>query len=351
MQYEPRVKFNATIDGSGSIVPGTAFGGFETTTFATGAEVEPYICLLEHSATGNWEICAYTPSASAGSRRNMIYAKNSTPLANSLSGVVCSFVAHPNAYLVTRGSNLPPMAAGDNSTAIGPAARVEAGATGSAAIVGTVGTDSTTALALAGIVQDYSPFAIGIAGTAGSLGALTIGGEAKKYQDPYTYSDVYCQYATAIGKKSVALMAGEAVFGSSSMSHRSGLPIHTEEASGGGTFPFLPWGGYDESSNIILGTMPYYGFEPKYNTTHPYDWVFHIVGYVVARADNAANNKMVKVEWVTGGTLTQTVLSNGANNISLGLTLNTEGNTLSATVTAIAGLRLAGYLHITKIAV
>ncbi len=364
MQYIPRVKFYATIDSSGSIVPGTAFGGFETTTFATGAELEPYICLLEHSATGNWEICAYSPSASAGFRRSMIYAKNSTPLANSLTGVVCSFVAHPNAYIAVRGSNLPPVAAGNGSTAMGSAARVEAGAESSVAVVGTVGVDSDHAISLCGTVGDTSSYALAIAGNVreGGTGSVAIQGAVKGrkalviggdtgYSDYYTGTYRECHYATAIGVGSVAMMVGEAAIGSAVMSHRSGVPIRTSDLSGGGTASFRPWGGYDTSDNIVLDSLPSYGFAPVYNSGDAEVWVMHVVGYIVARADNVANNKMVKVEWVTGGTLTQTVLTNGANNISLGLDLDVDGYTLSATVSAIAGLRLSGYLHITKIKV
>jgi len=211
-----------------------------------------------------------------------------------------------------------------------------------------VGVDSDFSIAVAGSVYDSSPRSLVIGGNSGSPECISIGLDS--YTQPFTDRQSYATISTAgsvaIGHGSQSRAAGEVALGSASGSHMSGIPIRTENPSAGGTFIFKAVAGYDTA--IILADLEsdQYTFTPNDNWTGT-PWVIHVQGIVVARADNSANDKVVKVEWITGGSLTQTVMTNGANNLSLGLALN--GMRLQSTVAAVAGLRLTGYLHITKI--
>jgi len=340
MQYIPRVKFNAALDASGNIVPGAAYPGYKTTTFDTTA-LGLYHCLLEDPATGNWEICRYDPAQASGSRRQTIYTGASGALASTLTGLTCSFVAHPNSYVIS--TNVPP---GDyapevlslRSTAMGPNAMVEA--------------SSDYSLAVLGTVRESSPRSLTVGGWAGGSDSVSVGYEAdtSTFTDGYSYDTISTAGSVAIGRRARSSAAGEVALGSSDSSHMSGVPVMTADPSAGGTFVFQAVGRYDDATfNFVLSDMAsdVYTLVPK-STASNASWVIHVQGIIVAKATNSANDKVVKVEWVTGGSLSQTVMTNGANNISLGLALS--GMRLQATVAAVAGLRLSGYLHVTKVA-
>ncbi len=334
MQYIPRVKFNAALDASGNIVPGAAYPGYKTTTFDTTA-LGLYHCLLEDPATGNWEICRYDPAQASGSRRQTIYTGASGALASTLTGLTCSFVAHPNSYVVgtyeSPGDTAPDVQS-VGSTGVGANASVGAGSDDSLAVVATV--------------RSNSPRSVAIGGWAGATESVALGYEASA--ESYVTGSEFVVTSTgsvAVGYRARTTSAGEVALGNAELPHMSGVPVMTDDPTAGGTFTFKPVGRFDGSA-FVLGEFvnPNGTFTPQGEAS---GWVVHVQGVIVARATDPANDKVVKVEWVTGGSLTQTVLTNGANNISLGLALS--GMMLQATVAAVGGLKLSGYLHLTKI--
>lgn len=334
MQYQPKTKFNAALDVNGDIVPGAAYLGFLTSTLSN-ADYGVYCCLLEDPATNAWEICRYDATQTSGNRRVTLYGGLSSPL----TGLTCSLVAHPNSYALSTYpylADLAPIVRSENSTGIGAGADVGAG--------------SGYGLAINGVVRDSSPRSVAVGGFAGKPETVAIGFEAStdSFTDQSTEITVDTGGSQAIGYRARSSVAGEVALGCANMSHMSGAPVMTDDPSAGGTFLFRAVSGYEGGINVLKDILS--GgktFEPPASASNP-QWVIHVQGTIVARATDAANGKVVKVEWATGGTLTQTVLTQGANNISLGLALN--GMRLQATVGAVAGLKLAGYLHLTKIA-
>lgn len=340
MQYQARVKFNAALDANGDIVPGSAYAGFLTSELSAG-DYGVYHLLLEHPPTNNWEICRYDATQAAGSRRVTLYSGSGSALDGPLTGLNCSLVAHPNSYVLnthTYLSDYPPIVRSANSTGIGAGPDI--------------GVGSPNSLAINGTVRDDSPRSVVAGGWAGSPETVSIGFEASTevFADQATYESINTAGSIAIGYRARATAAGEVALGSANTSHTSGIPLMTDDPSGGGTFLFKAVAGYDSDNDVFILANIAGGnetYKPPYPASSP-QWVIHVQGTIVARADDAADGKVVKVEWVTGGALVQTVLTQGANDISLGLALN--GMRLQATVDAVAGLKLAGYLHLTKVA-
>lgn len=342
MEYQPRVKFDAVLDVNGDIVPGTAQPGFLTSTLS-GDDYGVYFCLLENPANNTWEICRYDATADSGSRRVVLFGSGgyASGLTAPLTGLTCSLVAHPNGYVLNthvRTADTPAKVRSVDATGIGA--------------MPDIGTACQNSLAINGTVRDDSPRSIAIGGWAGGIETVSIGFEAsaESFIESSTEVEVNLQGSVAIGYRAKTTAGGEVALGSANASHMSGIPVMTENPEAGGTFVFKAVAGYDGINYLnilsdLLGGADTY--KPFFSASDP-QWVFHVQGTVVARATDAANDKVVKVEWVTGGTLTQAVLTQGANNISLGLAL--DGMRLQATVAAVAGLRLAGYLHVTKVA-
>ena len=342
MQYTPKVKFHASLSG-GDIVPGAAFTGYETTTFST-TNLGLYHCLLEDPASGKWEICRYDPSAASGFRRQTIYSSSLGALASTLTGLTCSFVAHPNSYVLN--THAYP---GDYAPIVRSSACTGIGANTD------IGTNSAESIAIGGVVRDDSAQSVVVGQAFAGNQTVTLGYYAKS--DPVTNSGNYTTYSrrgsVAIGNRAQSTVAGEVALGSASIPHMSGVPVMTADPSAGGTFTFKSVAGYDDTNYLFILE----DIVPAPGEFLPGDgggggnsfgnWIVHVQGVIVARATDPANDKVVKVEWVTGGSLTQTVLTNGANNISLGLALS--GMMLQATVAAVGGLKLSGYLHLTKI--
>lgn len=337
MKYLPRIKFNAELDANGDIVAGTAVSGFLAATFDSGVfGLHP--CLLEDPATGNWELCQYNPSLAPGLRRSTEFNGGAGPFPNGQTGLTCSFVAHQNSLVAdTYGGPQSCEVKATRSVGIGAQTTIGVGSGNSAAILGGVYPGCPDSMVLGG--YSYSPGSVAIGSGAQSGGF-------------YDELDTGIQYAgdnsVAIGCEASTNTAGEVALGYAGGSHMSGIPVMTAPLSAGGTFTFKALGGHDGTNYLLFDIPPGVNtFVPNSTYTDP-QWVFHVQGLIVARATDPANNKVVKVEWVTGGTLTQTVMTQGANNVSLGLAL--DGMLLQATVGIVAGLKLSGYLHLTKVA-
>lgn len=337
MQYTPRVKFSAALAANGDIIPGAAALGFLADGLST-----PNHILLENPTTFAWEICRYDPAAASGSRKQTVYSSDSgNPLTAPQTGLTASFVAHPAAYVLnthTGASGYAPSSASVSTVVVG----------GGAVIEGT----SDNSINFGGLVREGSPFSTVLGGTTDGARTIAIGREAQaeKRFNQYSYNEYSHDGAVALGYRAATTAAGEVVLGTSSVPHASGVPIATSNPSGGGTFTFQAVAGHD-GSNFILAPIcaegPFLPGDGGGGGTDFGNWVLHVQGVIVARASDAANDKVVKVEWVTGGTLAQTVMTFGANDINLGLALS--AGQLNATVAAIAGLRLSGYLRIAKI--
>jgi len=339
MQYLPKVKFHAAVAANGDITPGAAFSGFKTSTLDT-ADFGVFHILIENTAATLWELWRYDATAASGSRRVIMKtsdAYDGSVLTLPAADLTCSFVAPPQGYVLNTHQSLggiPPLVKSKDCVGVGAGADV--------------GTGSQDSIAISGTVRDGSPRSVVCGGWAGAPETTSLGFEAtaENYSDPSTYDPISVAGSVAVGYRAKTMAAGEVALGSMDMSHMSGIPVRTDDPSAGGTFMFKAVAGYDgTASQFVLADITT-NLGPINNEPGS-AWIVHIQGIIVANADNAANNKIVKVEWVTGGTLTQTVLTNGANNISLGLALS--GMRLTATVSAVAGLRLNGYLHVTKI--
>ena len=336
MNYLPRIKFNADLDANGDIVPGTAVSGFLAATFDSGV-FGLYPCLLEDPISGNWELCQYNPFLAPGLRRSTEFNGGAGPFPNNQTGLTCSFVAHQNSLVAdTYGGDQSCEVHSARSVGIGALSYVQTGSANSAAVLGGVIANCPDSMVLGG--YSYSPGSVAI-GSDASAGGF--------------YDEVGAvQYAgnnsIAIGYEAATNTAGEVALGHADGPHMSGIPVMTGPLGAGGTFTFKAVGGHD-GTNYLLFDMPagVNTFVPNYTPSAP-KWVFHVQGLIVARATDPANNKVVKVEWVTDGVLAQTVMTQGANNVSLGLALN--GMLLQATVGIVAGLKLSGYLHLTKVA-
>jgi len=332
-------KFHAAVAANGDITPGSAFSGFVTSALNS-ADYGVFHILLEDTAAFTWELWRYDATAASGARSERLYsnAGGSATLTLPAADLSCSLVAHPNSYVMSSHEYLsgrPPLVRSLASTAIGPNTEIDINSPRSLAINGTIRTDS--------------PRSIAIGGWAGDIETTSDGFEAQaeSHADPSTYNTISKAGSVALGYRAQAMAAGEVALGSANMSHMSGVPIMCDMFGVGGTFPFKAVGGWDDTLySHVLYDMPV-GLGPLYTAADP-SWVIYVQGIIVARATSPADNKVVKVEWVTDGVLTQTVIMQGANNISLGLAL-IDGN-LQATVAATAGLTLAGYLHVTKIA-
>lgn len=340
MIYTPKVKFNAALNASGDIVPGSAFLGFETSTLGS-ASFGRYHVLVEDLTANRWEICRYDPSLASGSRRVVLYAGSSGSLTVPNAAVVCSFVAHPYAYVLnthTQVEGYAPTAESARCMVLGAGASTGADSADSVNISGAV-TSSPSSVVVGGSVQGARTTAIGRESSA-----------SERYNNGT--SQTYDRGGSvAIGYRAESTAAGEVTLGCAEIPHMSGVPLMTDNPSGGGTFTFravkLYNGSTFELADILSNTGSYLPGDGGGGGNDFGNWVVHVQGIIVARADVAANNKVVKVEWVTGGALAQTVLTQGANNIGLGLALS--GMLLTATVSATAGLKLSGYLHLTKI--
>ncbi len=338
MQYVPMTKFHAAVAANGDITPGSAFSGFVTNTLDS-ADYGVYHILIEDMAAFTWELWRYDATAVSGSRRTRMRsnAGGSATLTLPAADLSCTLTALPNSYIVN-----------SHSSSIGNAPKLRSvNSTGMGYFVD-IGFDSPNSLAISGTTRDNSPRSVVIGGWVGDIEATSVGYEAhaESHSDPLTYDTISKAGSVALGYRAESMAAGEVALGSANMSHMSGVPIMTDPPAAGGTFPFKAVGGWDGNLSVyILHGMPS-GLGPLYTAANP-TWVIYVQGIIVARASDAANNKVVKVEWVTGGSLTQTVLTQGANNISLGLALN--GENLEATVAATTGLVLTGYLHVTKI--
>lgn len=339
MKFETRIKFNCSVSAQGDITIGSAVPGFLAGDF-TSQTYNVFHILLENAANGGWVTAIYDADAAAGTRFTFVDA-GTTSISFPQASLVCSFIAPPSSLVVGsyRGTPKSATVSSLNSVALGNR--------------GAVGNNAPNSLAVVGAVNDgaQAGVAVGEGATVGAPQGIAIGvnAEVQDQTDFQTFNTISNQGAMAIGHRAKSTTGGEVVLGNSGMAHMSGVPIATGDVSAGGTFTFKAVAGFDGNLyqpilTEIMSTNQ--AFVPQ-NTERLSGWVIHIQGVIVARADVAANNKTVKVEWVTGGTLTQTTLTNGANDISLGLAMN--AGRLETTVAAIAGLRLEGYLHITKI--
>ena len=340
MQYVPMTKFHASVAANGDITPGAAYAGFMTTTLDH-SDFGVFHILLEDPVANTWEMWRYDATAVSGSRETRMYSSDvngNASIALPAADLCCSLVAHPNSYLLSthdHPGDTQPLVRSLSSTGVGAGADI--------------GIDSPYSLAVSGAVKDTSPRSVVIGGCAGDIETTSVGYEAsaETHVDTSTYATISAAGSVALGYRAKTMAAGEVALGNANMSHMSGVPIMTDPPFGGGTFVFKAVGGYNDTlheytlSDIPLSLGPL-------NTAASPDWIIHVQGIISARATDAANNKVVKVEWVTGGTLTQNVLTQGANNISLGLALS--GEKLQVTVAATEGLSLTGYLHVTKIA-
>lgn len=335
MQHLPRVKFNASLAANGDIIPGAATNGFLADALGVLCHV-----LIENPTTFAWEICQYDPSQASGSRKTTLYS-SAGALSAPQSGLVASFVAHPNAYVLSShpsGTASAPTAASARATVIGPGAITEA--------------NSIDSLNVCGLIQDPSPESVVVgAGQVKGRRAVAIGFEAyaKEVFNSGSYNTYSREGSVAIGYRAESTTGGEVSLGSANIPHMSGVPIMTNPPSAGGTFTFRAVTTYDSGFQLVdvVTEGPFLPGDGGGGGNDFGNWVLHVQGTIVARATDPDNHKVVKVEWVTGGALSQTVMTNGANNISLGLAL--ASGQLEATVAATAGLTLSGYLHITKI--
>lgn len=341
MQYLPKRKFLVTKNSDGTITAGAAVSGFLVDLMDSTNPADLYTCLLESPTGDDWELVVYDPNATnANNFRSIIgsSAGGSDVLPTDVPGLFCTLVAHPNSYVLSTGAGLAPDVRSESSTGVGAGADV--------------GTGSPNSLAVNSTVRDNSPRSISIGGWAGASETVSVGFEAsaENFTDNFSYATVNTGCSVAIGYRAKVTAGGEVALGSANASHMSGIPLMTDDPSAGGTFLFKSVAGFDADNYVNILSALVEGnetYKPPYPASSP-QWVIHVQGTIVARATDAANGKVVKVEWVTGGTLAQTVLTQGANNISLGLALN--GMRLQATVGAVAGLKLAGYLHVTKVA-
>lgn len=342
MKYQTKTKFLVAIDDVGNITPGAAVSGFSPSALTPDFTGGVYFCLIEDPATNAWELCQFKPDAgNASEKRKVMYSSDSGNfiLSTLATGLTCSMVAHPNSYSFSThewpGGQAPDVRS-PSSTGIGAGADV--------------GASSQYSLAIGGTVRDNSPRSVAVGGTAGGAEAVSLGYEAETgdFTDNYSYATINTPGSVAIGYRARTTMAGEVALGSANSSHMSGVPVMTAPPEDGGTFLFQAVAGHD-GSNYVLADIAAgaESYKPPYPASSP-QWVIHVQGIIVARASSADDGKVIKVEWVTGGALTQTVLTQGANDISLGLAL--VGMRLQATVAATVGLKLSGYLHLTKVA-
>jgi len=336
MEYVSRAKFHATLGTDGVITPGAAFAGYVTSPLSSGYGV--YYCLLETIAGDGWIIVAYDPDATDVSDRFQTSESGGVGVPTG-TDISCSLIVPAHNYVSDTHMGSP-----------GPAPLIESVrgiAIGKGANIGTGSADSLT---LAGSVLADSPHSVSVGGYAGAAEttAVGFGASTAQFMDE-SYNNISTAGSTAIGYRASSSAAGEVALGNASVPHMSGVPIMTADPSEGGTFTFQAVAGYDTTNYayLLANIADLKTLEPYYPASGA-SWVIHVQGIIVARATDTADDKVVKVEWVTGGTLTQTVMAQGANNISLGLALS--GMRLQATVAAVAGLKLSGYLHVTKIA-
>jgi hypothetical protein len=289
MQYAPRIKFAASLNASGDIVPGAASNGY-----ATSALGELCCILLENPTTFAWEICQYDPSQASGSRKSTLYS-SAGALAAPQSGLVASFVAHPNSYVLSSHpvtSHYAPSAASVNATVIGPGA--------------TTDTNSADSLNICGTVRDPSPNSV-LVGNGWVKGRRTVAvgfeASAQEVFNTGTYLTYSREGSTAIGYRAQSTTGGEVALGCADISHMSGVPIMTNDPSAGGTFTFRAVSTYDAGFalvDILDNTGTFLPGDGGGGGNSFGNWVVHASGIIVARASSAADYKVVKVEWVSG---------------------------------------------------
>lgn len=334
MSHEPRIKFFATVDASGNIVPGAAIAGH----LASILDARHYY-LLEKSSTNEYELGIYDGTATSGSRRSL---QSGTTFASPTTGLICSFIAPPSSLLLSYGDSYTgPSVNSLNSLSGGETATVNASCPDSIAVGNnaSVSANSTTR---------GKGTAIGVSASAASCENTAVGAYAYA-----GYNNDFFQMpgGTAIGANSRATAAGEAAFGSHEIPSFSLVPIRAPAGvSAGGTFEMKSIGYYDAGTHVLfdIPTLPRY-----LTPSGSYTYVLRVEGTITAMATSSANYKTWNVDYLVDTTVvryqTFTVLHQGANNPVITFSAAATG-VLSVTAPAIAGLIITGLLRVTKIA-
>lgn len=330
MIHEPRVKFSASIDANGDIVPGAAVAGHNASLLDA-----RHHYLLEKSSTNEYEIGVYDGTAASGSRRS------GSTFASPTTGLICSLIAPPTALVMSYGdSSTSPdvqstggVAAGQNSIIYTSCPESTALGGGAAVSSNSSTRGKSTAIGSFALAQCSDTTAVGAYADAGynaDFGGLPGG--------------------VAIGTNSKSTAAGEVALGSHRISSFSLVPVRAPAGvSAGGTFT-LQSVGYDDVGTPMLFDIP---TNPRYLTpSSSYTYILRVEGTITAMADVAGNYKTWNVDYLVDTTAvryqTFTVLHQGANNPAITFSAAASG-VLSVTAPAIAGLIITGLLRVTKI--
>lgn len=333
MAYAYRVKFSASLNASGDIVPGAAVNGFKTDTLSSGV-----ICILiEEPSTGAWQICSYNTGASSGSRRTTIEESAGSPFTTlPRSNLIATFIAPLEAYVSTSASS------GYTYAGIG------AWATG--ATNGTAFGTSSDVRDVNGVAVGYQAVAQGAYATAVGANAYTDGvhstviGESAR-ADSYTAGQ--SNGVNLFGADSYADMVGETVLGSSLRPHFTTIPIRAASGvdGGAGTYAFEAFDGYGNSSTVT-GTLlratgggtrravRVQGVIYAEATSSTYKRVWD-VDYLIDSTDTVLFNSFTVKHTGGAGTLTPAIAGSGALTITTGA--------------AYAGLVIFGLLNVSKL--
>lgn len=340
MQYEPRIKFFATIDADEDLIPGSAAAGYSTSALDT-ANLGRYYYLLEKPSTGEVEFGQYDGSLSVAVRRGNLSAFR---FSASTSGLLCSFIAPTHAYVAnaigaSSGYQAAPSILSDNCMAAGGGASVSSDSPNSAAI-------GLNAQVSSGYTSRGKSTAVGVNSTVGAELSTALGSGAVASNTSYEVTG-----GTAVGATSRVSTSGEVALGQQGIPHVGFVPVRAPSGvAAGGTFVMQAIG-YDDGSSKYLADVPVY---PRpFTPSSDFSYILRVQGTITAMADSAADYKTWDIDYLVDTTAVRTsaftVLHNGANNPSITFSAGSDGR-LSVTAPAIDGLVITGLLQVTKIA-
>lgn len=337
MIYTPRVKFAASLDASGNIIQGAAAAGFQAPTLASGTGEFHY--LLENTTNG-WETGYYKPANASGSRR-FVVAGSSGGFAASTTGLTCSGIAPPEAFISQTDATTPPTNDGAYSMAVGHGAAVE-GASQNAMAIGRLATAGNEATA------------VGHGSVARNAG-LALGTNAKAFSDDY--SGIFATGSSALGSRSVTCASGEVALGACSIGipgNISHIPVaFAVVGATPGTYPMCSVG--DDGAYGFAKDAIFTGNGGAFNPSNSYSnpsWR-RVTGVVMLQTGTGPDDAKVWDVLMLLSPLAVisysfTDVHHGVNNPAVTFSVDSAG-TISATVPALVSPSLTGHLTVRRI--